>query len=56
MPVWKFPFTISGELKIEAEDAEDAKEKLAEQNLTIEEYAAHGALEVDEDPTLEQVE
>lgn len=56
MPVFKFGFSIAGAIKIEAVDAEDAKEKLAAQNLTKAEYAELGELEVDEEPTLEQLE
>lgn len=56
MPVFNFHFVIAGALKIEADGVEDAKEKLAAQNLTKEEYAELGELEVDEEPTLEQLE
>ena len=53
MPVFDIPFTISGRIKIEAEDVADAKEKLEAQDLTKEEFAEHGELEVGE-PVEEQ--
>lgn len=56
MAVYTFSFDITGQIKIEADDAEDAKEKLEAQNLTKAEFAEHGELNVDKEPTLEQLE
>lgn len=56
MPVFTFSFDITGQIKIEAEDVADAKEKLAAQNLSKEEIAEHGELNLDEEPTLEVLE
>ena len=55
MPVFDIPFTISGRIKIEAEDVADAKAKLEEADLSQEQYAEQGELEVFE-PVLEQTE
>lgn len=53
MPVYEIGFTISGKIKIEADSPEDAQEKLEAQNLSKEEFAEQGDLEVF-DPILEQ--
>ena len=55
MPVYEIGFTISGKIKIEADSPEDAQEKFEKENLSIQEFAEQGELEVF-DPVLEQVE